>query len=32
LGTPLSYHPCVSLPQENPLLWEPPLKLSSKPP
>jgi hypothetical protein len=30
--TPLSYHPCVTFPQENPLIWEPPLQLSSKPP
>jgi hypothetical protein len=24
--TPLSYRPCATLPQENPLVWEPPLQ------
>jgi hypothetical protein len=26
-GMPLGYHPHVTLPQENPLVWEPPLQL-----
>jgi hypothetical protein len=27
VGNTKGYHPCATLPQENPLIWEPPLQL-----
>jgi hypothetical protein len=31
LRTPSGYHPCATVPQENPLAWGPPLQPNTKP-